>query len=65
MSFAEAAAVDHRIKEGLGRRLGADDFVDYTTDDVTSTDRRFDVIFDMVPGSSYHRLIRMLRPGGV
>jgi len=61
---AHVTAVDHRIKEDLVRRLGADDFVDYTTDDVTTTDRRFDVIFDMVAGSPYHRLIRMLRPGG-
>jgi len=61
---AHVTAVDHRIKEGLARRLGADDFVDYTTDDVTTTGRTFDVIFDMVPGSPYHRLLRMLRPGG-
>jgi len=61
---AHVTAVDHRIKEDFVRRLGADDFVDYTTDDVTTTGRRFDVILDMVPGSPYRRLIRMLRPGG-
>lgn len=57
-------AVDHRIKEDLVRRLGAGDFVDYTTEDVSRTDRRFDVIFDMVAGSPYGRLIGLLRPGG-
>jgi NADPH:quinone reductase-like Zn-dependent oxidoreductase len=61
---AEVTAVDHGIKEDLVRRLGAVDFVDYTTDDVTATGRRFDVIFDMVPGSPHRRLIGMLTPGG-
>jgi NADPH:quinone reductase-like Zn-dependent oxidoreductase len=61
---AQVTAVDHAIKENLVRRLGASDFIDYTTDDVTTTGRRFDVIFDMVPGSPYRRLIGMLQPGG-
>ncbi|MEV4345303.1 NAD(P)-dependent alcohol dehydrogenase [Actinoplanes sp. NPDC049596] len=61
---AQVTAVDHRTKEDLVRRLGADDFVDYTTADVTTTAQRFDVIFDMVAGSPYRRLIGMLQPGG-
>ncbi|MFF5076385.1 NAD(P)-dependent alcohol dehydrogenase [Actinoplanes sp. NPDC000266] len=61
---AEVTAVDHGIKEDLVRRLGAGDFVDYTTHDVTATGRSFDVIFDMVAGSPYRRLLGMLRPGG-
>jgi NADPH:quinone reductase-like Zn-dependent oxidoreductase len=61
---ARVTAVDHGIKEDLVRRLGAGDFIDYTIDDVTTTGRKFDVIFDMVPGSPYRRLIGMLQPGG-
>jgi NADPH:quinone reductase-like Zn-dependent oxidoreductase len=61
---AQVTAVEHRIKEDLVRRLGASDFIDYTTDDITTMDRRFDVIFDMVPASPYRRLAGMLRPGG-
>lgn len=61
---ATVTAVDHRIKEDLVRRLGASEFLDYTTDDVSTTGRRFDVIFDMIPGSPYRRLLGMLRPGG-
>jgi len=61
---AQVTAVDHGIKEDLVRRLGASDFIDYTTDDVTTTGRRFDVIFDMVAGSRYRRLIGLLLPGG-
>jgi NADPH:quinone reductase-like Zn-dependent oxidoreductase len=61
---AQVTAVDHTVKENLVRHLGASDFIDYTTDDVTTTGRRFDVIFDMVPASPYRRLIGMLNPGG-
>ncbi|MBW6436963.1 NAD(P)-dependent alcohol dehydrogenase [Actinoplanes hulinensis] len=61
---AHVTAVDHAIKEDLVRRLGADDFVDYASVDVTTTGRRFDVVFDMVAGSSHRRLIGMLEPGG-
>jgi NADPH:quinone reductase-like Zn-dependent oxidoreductase len=61
---AHVTAVDHGIKEELVRRLGADDFADYTAGDVTATDQRFDVVFDMVPGTSYRRMVGLLRPGG-
>jgi NADPH:quinone reductase-like Zn-dependent oxidoreductase len=61
---AAVTAVDHGIKEDLVRRLGASDFIDYTTDDVTTSGRRFHVIFDMVAGSPYRRFIGMLQPGG-
>jgi NADPH:quinone reductase-like Zn-dependent oxidoreductase len=61
---ARVTAVDHGIKENLVRRLGAGDFIDYTTDDATTAGRRFDVIFDMVPGSPYGRLVGLLNPGG-
>lgn len=61
---AQVTAVDHGIKESFVRALGAADFLDYTTGDVTTTGRRFDVIFDMVPGSPYRRLVGMLNPGG-
>ncbi len=56
--------VDHGIKEAFVRRMGADDFVDYTRDDFTTAGPRFDVIFDMVPRSGYSACIRALRPGG-
>lgn len=61
---AEVTGVDHGIKEAFVRGLGASDFVDYTTDDITASGRTFDVIFDMVAGSSYRRLVGMLEPGG-
>jgi NADPH:quinone reductase-like Zn-dependent oxidoreductase len=60
---AEVTAVDSPIKEELVRRIGADRFVDFTTEDFTDG-RTYDVIFDMVPGSDYQRCIDALNPGG-
>ena len=46
------------------RRLGADHVVDYRTEDALAVAGRYDVVFDMVPGSSLTAAIRALRPGG-
>jgi NADPH:quinone reductase-like Zn-dependent oxidoreductase len=61
---AEVTAVDATLKEGLVRRLGADHFVDYTKEDFASRGQTYDVIFDMVPGSSYTACIKALNPNG-
>ncbi len=61
---AEVTAVDHTLKEGGIRGFGADHFVDYTHDDFTAGARTYDVIFDMVPGSSYAACINALKPNG-
>ena len=60
---AEVTAVDRGFKEAGVRSFGADHFVDYTQDDFTAG-RAYDVIFDMVPGSSYSACINALRPHG-
>lgn len=61
---AEVTAVDSEIKEDLLRRLGADRFIDYQKEDFGSSDRRYDVVFDMVAGSSYAACLRVLKPQG-
>lgn len=61
---AEVTAVDSAIKEKLVRDLGADSFIDYTKQDFSVCDRKFDVIFDMVSGSSYSACINALNPNG-
>ena len=61
---AEVTAVDKGIKEDFIRRMGADHFVDYQTEDFTAKNERYDVIFDMVPGSSYSGCVRLLKPNG-
>ena len=61
---AEVTAVDSAIKEEMLRRIGADHFIDYTKDDFTGGGQTYDVIFDMVPGSSYSACIKALNPNG-
>lgn len=61
---AEVTGVDHGTKAEFLRRLGADHVVDYRTDDALAVPGRYDVVFDMVPGSSLMAAIRALRPGG-
>ncbi len=61
---AEVTGVDHGTKAEFLRRLGADHVVDYRMEDALAMAGRYDVVFDMVPGSSLAAAIRALRPGG-
>ena len=61
---AEVTAVDSAVKKDLLLRVGADRFVDYTEEDFTRAGRRYDVIFDMVPGSDYTAIVKCLEPDG-
>ena len=61
---AEVTAVDSTIKEGMLRRIGADHFIDYTKDDFTVGGQSYDVILNMVAGSSYAACIKTLNPYG-
>ena len=61
---AEVSAVDSPIKKDFLLRMGADHFIDYTKEDFSANGRRYDVIFDMVPGSSYSTCINALKPNG-
>ena len=61
---AVVTGVDIAIKEKFIRRMGADHFVDYTKENFTELGRSYDVIFDMVPGSSYAACIRALNAKG-
>jgi NADPH:quinone reductase-like Zn-dependent oxidoreductase len=49
----------------LVRGLGADRVVDYTAEDFTQDEQRYDVVFDAVGKSSFGRCRRLLKPGGV
>ncbi len=49
----------------LVRDLGADDFVDYTREDVTAGDARYDVVLDAVGVHPFRRWRRVLERGGV
>ena len=49
----------------LVRRLGAGKAVDYTAQDFTTDDLRYDVVFDAVGKSTFGRCRRLLKPGGI
>ncbi len=61
---AEVTAVDSTIKEDMLRRIGADNFVDYTKGDFAATGQTYDVVLDMVAGSSYSACIKVLNSNG-
>jgi NADPH:quinone reductase-like Zn-dependent oxidoreductase len=61
---AEVTVVDSTIKENMLRQTGADHFIDYTKENFTALGRTYDVIFDMVAGSSYTACIKILKPQG-
>lgn len=56
--------VDAARKENFVRRMGADHFIDYQSADFSSNGGLYDVIFDMVPTSSYRACMRALTPNG-
>lgn len=62
---AHVTAVDIGFKENFIRSLGADEFIDYTKTDFTRNGISYDVIFDMVPNSSFEGCIASLVPNGV
>ena len=61
---AKVTAVDSGIKEEMLKQIGVDHFFDYTTTDYTTMGKKYDVIFDMVAGSSYAANLKSLKPGG-
>lgn len=61
---AEVTAVDSGAKLAYLRRIGADRVIDYTREDFTRGDRRYDVILDVIAASSLTRRVAALAPGG-
>ena len=49
----------------LVKSLGADEVIDYTVQDFTGLDKRFDVVFDAVGKSSFARCKPLLKQGGI
>ncbi|MFC7624222.1 NAD(P)-dependent alcohol dehydrogenase [Microlunatus sp. GCM10028923] len=62
---ADVTGVCSAANLDLVRALGADDVIDYTAEDFTEGDRRYDIVFDTVGKSSFARCRRILEAGGV
>ena len=62
---AEVTGVCSTSNVELVKSLGADEVVDYTTEDFTRTGQSYDIIFDAVGKSSFSRCKGALNRGGV
>src|SRR5438874_8541121 len=62
---ADVTAVCSTGKVDLVRSIGADHVIDYTKEDFTKGDQRYDVIFDNVQNHSFSDRRRVLTPNGI
>jgi NADPH:quinone reductase-like Zn-dependent oxidoreductase len=62
---AEVTAVCSTRNVDLVRSIGADHVIDYTKEDFTKSDQRYDVIFDNVCNHSFTERRRVLNPKGI
>ena len=62
---AEVTGVCSTKNLDLVRSLGADHVIDYTKEDYTKGDLRYDMIYDLVNNRSFAERRRILKPGGI
>jgi NADPH:quinone reductase-like Zn-dependent oxidoreductase len=62
---AEVTAVTSTRNVDLIRSLGADHVIDYTKEDFTKTDQRYDLIYDIVNNHSFAERRQILTPHGI
>jgi NADPH:quinone reductase-like Zn-dependent oxidoreductase len=62
---AEVTGVCSTRNLDLVRSLGADHVIDYTKEDYTKGEQRYDVIYDLVNNHSFAERRRVLKPGGI
>jgi NADPH:quinone reductase-like Zn-dependent oxidoreductase len=62
---AEVTAVCSTRNVDLVRSIGADHVIDYTKEDFTKSDQRYDVVFDNVANHSFNERRRVLNPKGI
>lgn len=62
---AFVVAVAGTAHQDLVRSMGADEVIDYQTQDFTATPHRFDLVFDAVGKSSFGQCKPLLKPAGL
>ncbi len=62
---AEVAAVCSTRNAEQARSIGADHVIDYTKEDFTKSDQRYDVLFDNVGNRSFSERRQILKPHGI
>jgi NADPH:quinone reductase-like Zn-dependent oxidoreductase len=61
----EVTAVVSTGNVEIARTLGADHVIDYTKEDFTKREERYDLLFDNVNNRSFSERRRLLKPGGI
>jgi NADPH:quinone reductase-like Zn-dependent oxidoreductase len=61
----EVTAVCSMRNVEMARTLGADHVIDYTKEDFTKREERYDLLFDNVNNHSFSERRRLLKPGGI
>ncbi len=61
---AEVTGVDHTGKLDMVKSIGADHVIDYTQENFTHSDERYDLIFDIPGNNSLSSCKRVLKPKG-
>src|SRR4029453_16695902 len=61
----EVTAVCSTRNVEMARSLGADHVIDYTKEDFTKTDQRYDLVFDNVGNRSFSERRQILKPDGI
>src|SRR5689334_22152814 len=62
---AEVTAVCSTRNVDLVKSIGADHVIDYTKQDFTNTDQRYDMIYDLVSNHSFSERRKILTPEGI
>lgn len=62
---ANVTAVGNKKNLDLLKSLGADKVIDYTAEDFTKTNEKYDVVFDAVGKSTFFKCKNLLKPKGV
>jgi NADPH:quinone reductase-like Zn-dependent oxidoreductase len=62
---AEVTAVCSTRNVDLVRSIGADHVIDYTKEDFTKTDQRYDMIYDLVGNHGFSERRKILTPNGI
>jgi NADPH:quinone reductase-like Zn-dependent oxidoreductase len=62
---AEVTAVCSTRNLDLAKAIGADHVIDYSKEDFTKTDQRYDMLYDLVGNHSFSDRRRVLTPNGI